>query len=581
MRKLTAILLVALLLATLSPVLGQGEAQAPEGTFYGAWPYFIPPDGHLNRFANGGPTGIGDVLYYRMVELPLAFYLWSENTYYPLLAEEWYFEGEEAFVVKLREDALWSDGTPITADDVVGTYAIGRVLNWIDYTYVDEVEKVDDYTIRFVLKVPSFLAQRLILRTTISSMAVYGEMAQRATELYESGATSEDQEWLDLQTEIQEFRPDVLLASGPYNYTLEDVGDSYMTLHWQPNSILSDVVNFGEIRIWYGETEAVTPLVLDGVVSYATHGFPPSTEQAFIDQGIRILRLPYYYGGAIYLNHAIYPWNVQEVRQAMAMAVDRAENSFLTKGLSARPVEYMAGFSDTLVRQWLTEDEIAQLNRYEYDPEAAAALLESIGFTRNDAGRWVDPNGDPVQAEFIFQAEWVDYGALAQNAVEQLNEFGFDVSARAVQWQQQLDDVRQGNFELAVTTWGMGSPFPADALNGSIRRWNYAGLTEGQPGISFPLQFEWRGQEVDLEQIVADSAAGLDMERQRELVAQAAIIWNDMLPCIPMNEILGNNPLNEALVSNAPPDDDPIWLNASSDHPITFLLLTGVLEPAQ
>ena len=37
-----------------------------------------------------------------------------------------------------------------------------------------------------------------------------------------------------------------------------------MTLHWQPNSIFSDTVQFGEVRIWYGETEAVTPLVLDG-----------------------------------------------------------------------------------------------------------------------------------------------------------------------------------------------------------------------------------------------------------------------------------------------------------------------------
>ncbi len=578
MRKITILILAALLLTSITPAVGQA---APSGTFYGAWPYFLPPDGHLNSFSTGGPaSSLG--LYYRWVELEMAYYLAGSNSYDPMLAESWEFEGDDAFVVRLRQDAQWSNGDPITADDLVGTYAIGRILQWSDFDYVDEVVKVDDYTVRFTLSNPSLLVRHLILRTSIRSMAVYGDLAAAATEVYESGAGKDSQEWLDLQTEIKEFRPTEVVASGPFIYTLDDIGDSFMTLHWQPNSIFSETVHFGEVKIWYGETEAVTPLVLDGQVSYATHGFPPATDQAMIDAGLRIIRGPYGYGASVYFNHDIYPWNRKEVRQAVAMVIDREENAFLTKGLSALPVKYMAGFSDNLVRLWLTEDEMAELNTYEYNPEAAEELLLSIGFTRDANGKWLDDNGDPVAAEYIFQAEWADYGAAAQNAIDQMNEFGFDITGRAVQWQQLDEDLKNGNFTLTVRSWGWPSPFPGDQLNGPLYRWNYTGLGEGGlPGINFPMQFEWNGQQLDYAQLIADAGAGLDTEAQRPYVVQAAMVFNDMLPVVPLSEALANNPLNENLVSGAPPDDDPIWLNGggTTDNYITYLVLTGVLQP--
>jgi len=579
MRKVTLVLLIALLLTSIGPVLAQGS-EAPTGTFYGAWPYFLPPDGHLNSFSTGGPTSsLG--LYYRWVELPMAYYIASTGDYEPWLAESWEFEGEEAFVVHLRQDTVWSDGSPITADDLVGTYAIGRIMKWSDFNYVGEVEKVDDYTVRFTLANPSILARHIILRSTIRSMAVYGDLAQKSMDLYASGAEVDGEEWQALQTEIKEFRPEEVIASGPFIYSLDDVGDSFMSLHWQPNSMFSDSVHFGTVQIWYGETEAVTPLVLDGRVSYATHGFPPATDQAMQDAGLRIIRGPYGYGAAVYINHDVYPFSRQEVRQAMAMAIDREENAFLTKGLSALPVHYMAGLADGLVSLWLNEEEQTALNTYDYDPTAAEDLLLSIGFTRDDNGKWLDDNGDPVAAEYIFQAEWADYGAAAQNAVDQLNDFGFDLTGRAEQWQQVDEDIKAGNFTLSVRSWGASSPFPTAQFNGPLRSWNYTGLAEGQTGLDFPMEFEWRSEQINFSDVISNAGAGLDTDAQQPYVAEAAAIYNDLLPIIPLSEALANNPLNEQLVSGAPADDDPIWLNGggTADNYITYLALTGVLTP--
>jgi len=582
MRRISVLIVLALLLTAVAPGFAQ-EGEAPVGTFYAAWPYPIPPDGHLNTFAAGGPAGpgAGIGLYYRWVELPMAYYLAADANYEGWLAESWEFEGDQAFVVHLRQDAMWSDGSPITADDLIGTYAIGRIMKWTDFNYVGEVEKVDDFTVRFTLENPSLVAQHIILRTPIRSMVTYGDLAQKALDLYASGEEIDSEAWQALQAEIGAFRPEAIIASGPYNYTLDDVGDSFMTLHWQPNSIFSDSVAFGDVKIWYGETEAVTPLVLDGEVSYATHGFPPATDQAMQEAGLRIIRAPYLYGAAVFINHDVYPFSRPEVRQAMAMVIDREESAFLTKGLSAEPVHYMAGLADSLVDLWLSEEDKAELNTYDYNPEAAEELLLGIGFTRDDNGKWIDDQGNPVAAEYIFQAEWADYGAAAQHAVEQLNQFGFDITGRAVQWQQLDEDLKNGNFTLTVRSWGAASTFPFSQFNQVLHDWNYTGLPEGQTGINFPMEFEWNGEQIDYAALIAETGAGLDPEAQRPAVAKAAKIFNDLLPVIPLSMALTNNPLNENLVSGAPPDDDPIWLNGggAADNYITYLVMKGVLTP--
>jgi ABC-type transport system substrate-binding protein len=61
----------------------------------------------------------------------------------------------EAWVVEvaIRKDAAWSDGQPITAEDVTFTFALagepwGGCLNWAWHTGVSEVEVIDDHAVR-------------------------------------------------------------------------------------------------------------------------------------------------------------------------------------------------------------------------------------------------------------------------------------------------------------------------------------------------------------------------------------------------------------------------------------------------
>lgn len=582
MKKLVLLVTVlALLFGAFAVVTAQ---DAPEGVWLGTWPYRLPPDHHLNAYAEGGPnTNLGNV-YRELVELAPAFYMWSDNSYVPMLAESWGFvEDNTAYEITLRSDATWSNGSPINADDIIVTYALGRLVGWSQFTYIDQIEKVDDFTVRFYfIEEPSLLAEQLLLREPLVARDTYGEWADRALELFATGADDESDEWNALLEELREFRPEEYIASGPYTYTLDDVGDSFMTLSWQPNSIFSASVNFGTLQLWAGETDSTAPLVLSGEIAHSTNVYPPAIVESFQEAGLEIITIPRGYGPAMLFNYEVYPWNIQEVRQAVALVIDRDQNAFLTNGLGAMGTEYMAGVLDSSVGAMLPQDVIDSLDRYDFDTERAAALMESAGFTRNADGLWEDADGNTIDSEWIFPAEFADFAGATQDAISQLNAFGFNISARALPWQEVPDQIREGTFELTVWSWGAGSPFAARHFRNPVQRWD-SELSEDQPGLGLPLE-EWpyNGETVNLEEMINNVNVGLDTEAQVERAGEVAMILNTTMPFIPLNIILSAEPFNPSLISGLPEADDPLLLNPTGrDHFIKYYILTGVLGPAE
>lgn len=570
--------------ATEAPKPTPTEAPKPAAPseFHGAWPYKVPPEGHYNTYVPGA-LSLG--IYWPMMEMPGAMYIWAKDDWFPLLFTSWeYVPDEDLFVVHLREGVKWSDGSDFTAQDVVTTFEVGRLRKWTVFKYVDEIKAVDDYTVQFHMHNPSTAVERYVVRLTpIRAHSVYGEIAKKVQDLRAKGVSTDSDEWKALQKELNEFRPEKMVVTGPYMIDPDSITEAQLTLVKNENSWIADQVKFDKLVIFNGETPTVTPLVLAGDIDYATHGFPPATEKQFIEQGIRIARPPIYSGPAIYFNHNIYPLNRAEVRQAIAYAINRDENGTVSLGDSGKAVKYMVGFSDTLVPIWLTEDQIAQLDTYEYNPQKAEEILKGIGFTRDSDGVWVDDKGKRLEFELTFPAEYADWSAAGQNVAEQLTKFGIKITPRGVQFQQHRQDVREGKFQMAIRHWGSSSqPHPHFAYSGVLFSYNYVSNPEGK-GMNFPLQQTIDGQEIDMEQLIVNSAQGLDEAAQKAQVAQVALAFNKLLPVVPLWERYGNNPVNEkARVTGWPSDDHYLMKNSAyGDNFVIIALLQGMLEPIQ
>ncbi len=576
-KRITLLVALVFLLSFFSFGMVGAQDDSP-AVFAGGWPYQLPPDGHFNTYATGA-INLG--IYIDLMLPPLAIYIWSEGIYEPGIAESFGFDDDGNYIVTLVDGVTWSDGTPVTSADLVATFNTGYLISWSVWQNLEGVEVVDDLTVKFLIRDGSPLVERRILVESLRPASVFGEFGERAGELIEAGVVSGDDAFAELLGELTDFRPADFVAAGPYILLDENISDARVTLVKNDGGLNVDVVQFDEVILWNGETEAATPLVSSGEMHYGTYGFPPATEASFVNAGIDIIRGPGYSGPALYVNHSVAPLDMIEVRQAMAYAIDREENGFVSLAESGIANDCMCGFSDNLVPVWLSDETQAALNYYDLDFEMAEELLEGVGFSRNANGIWADADGNTLSFELIFPAEFLDWAAAAENVTAQLNAFGFDITARGVQFQQQQQEVYDSNFQLAIRNWGIGSPFPGESFLQPYNRYNGQGELAGEGiggGMRFDVDVTYSGGALNVLDAAYASSEGTDLDAQRELVEALALSFNELLPAIPLWERYGNNPLNRSFV-DVPAGDDTIYLNTGADHFMPYLILTGQAGP--
>lgn len=569
-----------------------GEAMAGVSEFHPAWPYQPTPTGHFNTWVTNGMT-LG--IYRTLMEPPLFMYMWADASWVPIAGESWEWTDDVTLTVKLIQGAKWSDGSDFTSQDVVDTFTISRLLSQTVWNFISDVQAVDENTVSFVLNEPSTTVPRRVLRDVyITASSVYGDFAARTRELVDAGLTKDDDDWKSLLQEFNQFRPEEMVVLGPYQIDPASITESQMILNKVETSYWADIVKFDRMVNYNGETPVVTPLVLSGDVDYATHGFPPATEREFMNLGYRIVRAPIYGGGALFVNHNIHPFQMKEVRQAMAYAIDNVENSFITYADSGKPPICMCGFSDNLTDLWLSEDVQSQLNPYDQDLAKAEELLTSVGFTRDDDGVWIDDEGNRMEYELKVAAEFADNAASAENAANQLTEFGINVEVRGINFQQMPIDVNEGKFQLALRGWGAGNPHPQFSYEINLTQYNavFSGVGTGaaggavgstdNPGMYFDLNVSTESVgDVNLADLMQAAGTGGDMEPQQEAIGQLALAYNELLPQIPLYERYGNNPVPSRFASGWLPEDDPIYLNSPyADSFVVLQILDGTLGPA-
>jgi peptide/nickel transport system substrate-binding protein len=557
---------------------GGGGGGGGTAEFHGAYPYQLPPTGHFNTFATNGILAL--TLYHDVLEMPMAMYKWAEQKYVPYMATKWGFEPPDVFKVTLREGAKWSDGSEFTSKDVVTTFNLLRLQEQLAWNYLGSVEPDDEYNLTFKMKDPSTVVERLVLRERIRANSVYGEWSKKAQDLFDSGTDPGAKEFRDLRTEFEGFKPEQMVVTGPFNIDKKSITESQLTMNKVDSAWNADQTDFEKMVIYNGETPAVTPLVLSKDIDYATHGFPIATEKSFEDQGIRIIRAPTYSGPALYINYAkIKAFADPKVRQALAKAINMDENGTVSLAESAKRSQYMTGVSDVLIKDWVSQDDLASMDSYEYDPDAAASELEDLGF-KKDGDVWVSPEGERMEYELGAPAEFADWSAAAKNLGDQLTKFGIKTTVRTVTFTQWDPRVQDGDFEMGIQAWGQGQPHPLYSFEYPLLTYN---VDASGGGIHFDLTQDTESLgKVDLEKLVIQSASGLDKEEQKGTVTKLAKAFNELLPVIPLWERYGNNPaLDGERVTGWLPDSNPIYQNSPYEDSFTVeMILDGTLKPA-
>lgn len=355
--------------------------------------------GEINKYATG-------LMFLPLMELD------ADLNFEGMLADSITTEDNKNFIVHIDDAATWSDGTPVTADDVVYTAlrlaspVIGNTA-MMYYVFegvgddgfveegaesIDGIQKVDDKTVQFTTK------EEMPITTFENSYARYLlTLPKHVIEQYSEEELS-TADWFN--------HPDVV--SGPFIVTDFDV-DHYIS--YEANK-----------DYWKGapKIDKLNIKIVDGSQLYAglQSGEIDITQQTMSDipqedyESVEALdNVDVVYGSPV-TNRSVFiqTKNVPDVkvRQAMLYAIDRQQ---ILEELLNGHGEIVDGFLSSASPFY--DDSLTPVS---YDPEKAKALLEEAGWDGSQTIRFYVNSGDStfVNAASIIAAEWAAVGIKAE-----------------------------------------------------------------------------------------------------------------------------------------------------------------------
>ncbi len=502
-------------------------------------------------------------------------------------------EVKAVITITLPQDATWSDGTPLTSKDVVGTWDILWMRKSGTWDSLADVVAKDDQTIQFQITTPGPAVLDAIVRSTAPRpYSQYGKWMDAAAKFRADDADRDGAEVTAVNDELNTFTPEAGVVYGPYNIDPASVTEAQLTLAKVPTGFNADKIDFDSVIVYYGDTAQDLPLYLSGDMDYSSNAYSPANLDAIRAMGPQIVVLgvlggPATNGPGIYFNNDVYPLGKKEVRQAIAYAIDRVENCTVAFGESCRPIKYMVGFTDAAVPTWLSADEIAKLNTYDYDLAKAESLLTGLGFTKGSDGIWVDDQGKKMEFELKVPEDFTEYLASSENVAQQLAKFGIKINVKPYPSAERNDMHKAGNYQMSMDI-GMRFTYfhPFVSYDYNVRPGigfkNDPEGAEGARGMNFPYdQMTADGKQINIKEWVDKMAEGFDIETQKPYVADMASMFNENLPVVQMFERYLTDPIDtQTRVTGWLPADDPIYNNNQNNSPVARQFLSGSLKPS-
>jgi peptide/nickel transport system substrate-binding protein len=349
----------------------------------------------------------------------------------PYLAESWELT-DNAVTFTLREDVMWHDGQPVTAEDVKFTFDLAKnpeTASLLGSAYVNMVESatvLDPRTIRFDFVAPHAQALDGFWWSPLPSHLLGDVAAAELTQApYNQSPVGSGPfrfvQWQRNQEMVMEANPDFPEALG---------GRPYL-----------DRVVF---RIIPEATAMVTGLMngeLD-VIGYTL--LPDQAVQVQNQQGIDVRSFPSREFTYIGWNNERPIFDNSATRQALAMSLNRPE---IIEAL-------LHGFGEPasgMIPPWSPMfNDIAPLD---YDPAAAQQLLAQAGWADSNGDGILDRDGQPFQFTLLVNSANRTHQDIATVVQQQLREIGVQAEIRTAEFQTLLQQHKERDYDAVISNW--------------------------------------------------------------------------------------------------------------------------------
>lgn len=428
------------------------------------------------RSAAAGNIEVYGLLYARLINRD------AQDQLQPGLAESWEVSDDQRTYTFRIRDAKFSDGSPITAEDVA--FSLNRVRTDERSAYpaplgsVQDIAAKDEKTVVFTLKAP--------FAPFLSNLDVWN-----------MGVVSKKD--FDARGEEKAFTENPV-TSGPY-----------MVKEWRPNDRVILTANPNYYRQGYPKTanaellevsEAKTRLgmVQTGEVD-AIREVPWSEVDALkAQQNVELKLEPSTVIYMVLLNSKREPFSNVKARQAAALAID---NDAITKAVT---FGYAEPANTTLPGAIDFHDD--QHPGIAYDPAKAKQLLQESGMGDREATILIGTSVVAEQIAVLIQAQW--------------NAIGLKSKIQKVDTSAWWDLVAKAEYDASPTWWYNETPDPDLAV-----RWALCGTCGSDSFYTF-----YTNEQVD--KLTDQGTAEQDPQKRAEIYKEIQRITTEEVSQIPL-----------------------------------------------
>jgi len=472
----------------------------------------------------------------------------------PALAESWKISDDKLKIDFTLQDGLkWSDGQPLTADDVMFSFqevylnpqiptAVRDILQVGDNGALPTLRQVDQRHIEF--NVPEPFAP--FLRNVGGLPILPAHILRESTQQKDSKGNLKY-----LSTWGTDTDPRKIIANGPY------VMDSYTSgqrvifrrnpYYWrkdaagQPQPYIERIVTqiigsedgqllsfrSGDLDEFSVKPESFQLMKQEEKRGkYQIYNAGPEAGSRFITFNLNKAKND---KGQPFVDPIHSQWfNSLAFRQAIAHGIDRERmKTSIYQGigdLQDSPLDSQNPF-------YLSPEKGGKA--YNYDPELSKKLLKEAGFQTNAKGELLDQSGNRVQFVLLVKSEEKSRVSAAAQIQQDLTQLGMKVDLQVLAFNSVLKKLMSRDWDCYVGAFGGGGADPHSGSNiwrsnGSLHQFNQ-GPEPGGPPISGWEVSEW---EREIDRLFAAGARELDDRKRAVFYNKYQQIAQEQLPFI-------------------------------------------------
>ena len=467
----------------------------------------------------------------------------------PALAESWEISEDNLEITyTLRPNLKWSDGKPLTADDVVFTYnklylnpeiptGMRDILRIGESGAFPEVTKLNERQVKFTVPEPfapffavtgASIYPAHILSKTVEEKDKDGNLKFLSTwsvdtppeQIPASGAYKIESyttaQRIIFTANSNYWKKDVVDEDLPYIkrvvWEIVESTDTFLT-QFRSGSLNSVEVKPEYFSLLKQEEEKGNFTIYNGGEDYST------SYLAFnLNTGKR--------NGKPVVNPIKSSWfNNLKFRQAVAYAINRQKMvTNIYRGLGEPQNSFVAVQSP-----FYNED----LEGYEYNPAKAKQLLIEAGFEYNQRGQLFDAEGNRVKFTLNTNTGNEIREAMGNQVEEDLEAIGMDINFKTINFNVLVGRFRGSLAWEAIILGFTGGNEPNSGANvwlpdGNSHIFNIAQPAEGKP-LEGRIVRDW---EEEIARLFIEAAKELDEEKRKAIYAEAQELVAEKVPFI-------------------------------------------------